>query len=129
VNPLIKYKGLFKHESLILIQLRIGKIGLNSFLHHQRMPDMPSSLCNCGLIPKTPGYIAIDCLLTTEKRERLAVYFASRVMRNYRDFTATFENANKTRVIAKWFLKLNRLKKFRLTIEINKINKKRINKK
>jgi hypothetical protein len=93
------------------------------------MPDVPSPLYSYGLAPETPGHIAINCPLTAGERERLAISLAPRAMRNYRDFIATFEDANKARVIVRWFFKLNRLKKFRLTIEINGTSKKQADKK
>jgi hypothetical protein len=61
-------------------------------------------------------------------RDKLAAFLVSRALRNYRDFAATFKNPNGAQMIARWFFKLNRLKEFKLTVEINGTSKKRINK-
>src|SRR6266516_6337966 len=66
-DPLAKHKGLLKHESSVLIQLRTGKIGLNSFLHRRRVPDVPSPLCSCGSAPETPCHIAVDSRLLPQR--------------------------------------------------------------
>jgi hypothetical protein len=124
-DPLVKHKGLLKHESSILIQLRTGKIGLNSFLHRRRVPDVPSPLCSCGFAPETPCHIAVDCLLTATARDRLAVSLAPRTLRSYRDFTAALTDPDRAQTIARWFLKLNRLKEFRLAVEIGGMSKER----
>ena len=94
-NPLIKHKGLLKHESSVLIQLRTGKIGLNSFLHRRRVPDVASPLCSCGTAPETPCHIAVDCPLNATARERLTTSLASQLMRSHRDFVATLEDTKK----------------------------------
>ncbi len=43
-----KHRGLLKYESSILIQMRIGKIGLKAFLHKRDIPDIETSLCSCS---------------------------------------------------------------------------------
>jgi hypothetical protein len=127
-NPLIKHTGLLKHESSVLIQLRTGKIGLNSFLHRRRVPDVESPLCSCGTAPETPCHIAVDCPLNAAARERLAASLASQPMRSYRDFAATLEDTKKAQIVAKWFLTLERLQEFRLAIEIGGTSEERASK-
>ena len=55
--------------------------------------------------------------------KRLAVSLAPRAMRSYRDFTAALDDPDKARIVARWFLTLNRLKEFRLAIEIGGTSK------
>jgi hypothetical protein len=119
------HKGLLKHESSVLIQLRTGKIGLNSFLHRRRVPDVQSPLCSCGLAPETPCHIAVDCPLTATARDGLAVSLAPRALRSHRDFAAVLADPDRAQTIARWFLKLNRLKEFRLAVEIGRTSKER----
>jgi hypothetical protein len=128
-DPLIKHRGLLKHESSVLIQLRTGKIGLNSFLHRRRVPDIPSPLCSCGTAPETPCHIAVDCPLNTAARERLTISLASQPMRSYRDFVAALEDTKKAQIVARWFLTLGRLQEFRLAIEIRGTSKEQAGKK
>jgi Reverse transcriptase (RNA-dependent DNA polymerase)/Endonuclease-reverse transcriptase len=128
-DPLLKHKGLLKHESSVLIQLRTGKIGLNSFLHRRRVPDIQSPLCSCGLAPETPCHIVVDCPLTATARERLDTALAPQAIRSHRDFAATLEDTDKARIVARWFLTLNRLKEFRLAIEIGGTSKERAGRK
>jgi hypothetical protein len=127
-DPLAKHKGLLKHESSVLIQLRTGKIGLNSFLHRRHVPDVPSPLCSCGSAPETPCHIAVDCPLTATARDRLAASLAPRALRSYRDFAAALRDPDGAQTIARWFLKLNRLKEFRLAAEIGGTSKERASK-
>ena len=128
-DPLLKHKGLLKHESSILIQLRTGKIGLNSFLHRRRVPDVLTPMCSCGLAPETPCHIVVDCPLNAAARRKLAASLAPRVMRSNRDFAAALKDIDKARIIARWFLTLNRLKEFRLAIEIGGTSKERAGRK
>jgi hypothetical protein len=62
-------------------------------------------------------------------RERLDISLISQVIRSYYNFTATLKNTDKAWIVAKWFLKLNQLKEFRLAIKINGISKEWANKK
>jgi hypothetical protein len=88
------------------------------------MPDIQSPLCSCGLALKTSCHIVIDCPLTATVRERLDISLIPQVIRSYHDFTATLKNTDRAQIIARWFLKLNRLKEFRLAIKIGEISKK-----
>jgi hypothetical protein len=82
------------------------------------VPDVQSPLCSCGLAPETPCHIAVDCPLTATARNRLAVSLAPRTLRSYRDFAAALTDPDRAQTIVRWFLKLNRLKEFRLAVEI-----------
>jgi hypothetical protein len=50
-------------------------------------------------------------------------------MRSYRDFAAALEDADKARIVVRWFLTLNRLKEFKLAVEIGGTSKERASKK
>src|SRR6266516_519808 len=92
------------------------------------MSDVPSPLCSCGSVPETLCHIAVDCPLTVTARDRLAVSLAPRALRSYRDFAAALKDPDGMQTIARWFLKLNRLKEFRLAVEIGETSKKRASK-
>jgi hypothetical protein len=51
-----------------------------------------------------------------------------RSYREIRDFEATLEDTKKARIVAKWFLTLNRLQEFRLAIEIGGTSKEQASK-
>jgi hypothetical protein len=87
------------------------------------VPDVQSPLYSCGLAPETPCYIAVDYPLTAITRDGLAVSLASRALRSYRDFAAVLADLDRAQTIARWFLKLNRLKEFRLAVEISGTSK------
>jgi hypothetical protein len=92
------------------------------------VPDVPSPFCSCGSAPETPCHIAVDCPLTATARDRLAASLAPRALRSYRDFAAALKDPDGAQTIARWFLKLNRLKEFRLAVEIGGTSKERASK-
>jgi hypothetical protein len=92
------------------------------------VPDVQSPLCSCGLAPETPCHIAVDCPLTVTARDGLAVSLAPRALRSHRDFAAALADLDRAQTIARWFLKLNRLKEFRLAVEIGGTSKERATK-
>src|ERR1700716_4174343 len=53
------HKGLKKVESSILIQLRIGQIGLNSFLNKAKVLRYKSEQCSCKRGSETPRHVLI----------------------------------------------------------------------
>jgi hypothetical protein len=89
------------------------------------MPDVQSPLYSCGLAPETPYHIAVDYLLTATARDRLAISLAPRALRSHRDFAAALTDLDRAQTIVRWFLKLNRLKEFRLAVEIGRTSKER----
>jgi hypothetical protein len=70
-----------------------------------------------------------DCPLTATARERLDISLAPQAIRSYRDFAATLRDTDRARIVARWFLTLNRLKEFRLAIEIGGTSKERAGRK
>ena len=55
-----KHKGLKKHESSLLTQIRTGKVGLRAFLFKRHVPDV-NTLCRCGQGEETPAHLAVFC--------------------------------------------------------------------
>jgi hypothetical protein len=89
------------------------------------VPDVQSPLCSCGLAPETSYHIAVDCLFTAIARDRLAISLVPRALRSHRDFAAALTDLDRAQTIVRWFLKLNRLKEFRLAVEIGGTSKER----
>ena len=55
------HTGLYKAESLALVQFRTGYIGLAYFLYKARVPGVESGLYNYGNSFETPRHILIHC--------------------------------------------------------------------
>ena len=60
-TSLERHKGLRKHESSVLIQMRTRKIGLRAFLHQRRVPEVLTPGCSCGDAPETPEHLLLSC--------------------------------------------------------------------
>ena len=117
-DPLDKYKGLLKYESSALIQMRTGKIGLNSFLHRRQVPDIGSPLYSCGRVPETVCHLTIECPETARAREKLAEALGPTPLRTSRDFATALRHPFHAQIIVRWFLGLNRLKEYRVALRI-----------
>ena len=115
-----KYRGLPKHESSLLIQIRTGKIGLRAFLFGRKVPDVLTPLCRCGDAPETPLHLAIDCVELTDRRAQLRTKIAPRALRTRRDFTHLTEDPDTARTVVRWMLDTGRFPQFRLAEEVAK---------
>src|SRR5438105_4116656 len=58
---LAKHKGLRKHESSMLTQIRTGKVGLKAFLHQHWVPGILTPQCSCEEADETPQHLFVDC--------------------------------------------------------------------
>lgn len=64
------HRGLKKHESSLLTQLRTGKIGFNHFLYERKVPGIESPRCECTQDDMTVEHVLLECpQWTTERRE------------------------------------------------------------
>ena len=70
-SALKKHKGLRKHESSVLTQIRTGMIGLRAFLHWRRVPDVVTPLCRCAGEPETVDHVILRCPEHENARGRL----------------------------------------------------------
>ena len=117
MKALDKYRGLRKHESSLLFQMRTGKIGLNAFLYARRVPGVYTPRCRCGSgAVETASHLVLNCELL--ERERWAL--SQRVpppLRTHRDFMAAITDSEKAATIVRWFLTLGRLQEYRLAIK------------
>lgn len=59
-----------KWVSSLITQLRTGKIGLNQFLFHRKVPGFESGACPCGEGPHTPQHLLISCDTHRELRRK-----------------------------------------------------------
>ncbi len=116
-RPLEKHRGLLKHESSTLIQMRTGKIGLNSFLFRRRVPDIESPLCSCEQAAETVQHLVTSCILRSTEQEELRAELAS-PMRTSRDLDIALQDPGTAGKVAKWMLRIGRLHEFRLAREI-----------
>jgi hypothetical protein len=60
-EPLKLHDGLHKTKSSLLVQMRIGKIGLRAFLFKHRVPDVMTPVCACGDGRETVRHVAAYC--------------------------------------------------------------------
>jgi hypothetical protein len=65
------HQGLRKPESALLIQLRTGKIGFNSFLYERKVPGIQSPNCECNRGPMTVKHIVLQCPKWRQEREEI----------------------------------------------------------
>jgi hypothetical protein len=65
------YKGLKKHESSLLTQLRTGKIGFNAFLYEMRVPEVLSPNCECESESMTVEHVLLKCPRWNAERAEL----------------------------------------------------------
>ena len=69
-KALRKHDTLRKHESLALIQVRTGKIGLNAFLFECQVPDVMSPNCRYGA-RETAAHVILYCPILATQRAGL----------------------------------------------------------
>lgn len=55
------HKNQPKWRSSLITQMRTGKIGLNQFLFHRKVPGFDSDACPCEEGPHTPQHLLISC--------------------------------------------------------------------
>jgi hypothetical protein len=77
------HDGLHTAESSLLVQMRIGKIGLLAFLFERRVPDVMTPACACGDGRETARHVAAYCQLEEATRRELPF-----TMRTHQDFEA-----------------------------------------
>ena len=65
------HRDLRKAESALLVQIRIGKIGLAKFLYHRGVPNIESAKCQCGAGHETPRHMALFCVREASRRHFL----------------------------------------------------------
>ena len=109
-----RHKGLKKHESSLLTQIRTGKVGLRAFLFSRKVPEVNTPLCPCGRGEETPAHLVIHCSGLTEERERLRRELAPHALRTSRDFAAITADRNRAPIVVKWLLATGRFPEFRL---------------
>jgi hypothetical protein len=118
-RALRRHKGLRKHESATLTQIRTGKIGFRAFLSERRVPGIATPLCPYGTGPETPEYIIIHC--TDLQQERLGLKSIGRHSpRTRRDLAEASRHLSTAGALAKWILRIGRLREFRLVEQIAK---------
>ena len=107
-KSLERNKGLRKHESSVLIQMRTRKIGLRAFLHQRRVPEVLTPGCSCGDAPETPEHLLLSCRRTAGERRELPE------LRTRRDYEAQTDDPATAASLARWMLRLGRLHQFDL---------------
>jgi hypothetical protein len=121
-QALRRHKGLRKHESVTLTQIRTGKIGLRAFLAKRRVPGIVTPLCPCSIGPETPEYIIIHC--PDLQQERLGLRsIRGHLPRTRRDLAETSTHPSTVGALAKWMLRIGRLREFRLAEQIARAEK------
>lgn len=113
-----KHRGLPKHLSAVITQMRTGKIGLQSFLFTRRVPGVLSPICPCGRGRETPYHVIAKCPIEEPRRARLRQAIGGRVIRTRRDFFQLTEHRDTAPALAKWLLGSGRLPEYRLAVAI-----------
>ena len=102
----------------MLVQMRTGKIGLRAFLYGRRLPDVESPLYQCGIGDETPLYLATACPSTEQQRADLRRELGEASFMDRAGFEAATADGDTGRVIARWLLRLGRLKEYRLAMRL-----------
>jgi hypothetical protein len=63
------YKGLSKHHTSIIVQMRTMRIGLRHFLHKIKATE--TDQCSCGEGSQTPKHVLLQCSLHAAARGRM----------------------------------------------------------
>ena len=106
------HKDLRKAESVILMQIQTGQIGLAAFLNKVQILNFLSSQCRCGQAQKTAAHIILHCSLYTETKRRLCV---SEERLNIKILMNFSKNAQS---LAWWFIEFHILLQFNLAEEL-----------
>jgi hypothetical protein len=111
-----RYRGLLKHETSLICQVRTGRIGLRAFLFLRGVPDVPTPLCSCGRAPETPEHFILHCQSRTAERTRLRQALAPLPLYSNRDLATVTDRQG--RQLASWLLATGRFPSYRLAEEI-----------
>src|SRR2546429_1046836 len=103
------HNNLTKAESSALIQMRTGKIGLNTFLYYRKVPGYKSPICICGNGPQTPEHLFTNC---TDPRSHSLTAMGYTSISEAR---AGLSNPEKASKMAKSLLRSGWLREFRLS--------------
>jgi Reverse transcriptase (RNA-dependent DNA polymerase)/Endonuclease-reverse transcriptase len=112
-RALQKHRGLKKHESSLLTQIRTGKVGLRAFLFQRRVPEVNTPLCRCGTTGETPAHIVLYCPELQQERETLQGALLPYPLRTTRDFTAATADPACAGTVVRWLLATGRLPEYR----------------
>src|SRR5450432_4791812 len=106
-SQLLLHEHLQKAESSLLVQARIGCIGLARFLQHRRVPRVLAERCRCREGVETPKHIAIHYEIEEERRHLL--YVGGTL--DYHWLTNTLEGVKR---FCQWLIETGRLLQFSL---------------
>jgi hypothetical protein len=108
-TALTRHSNLTKAESSILIQLRVGVLGLNSTLSRLRVPDRPAA-CRCGNGPETVAHFLLWCRLYDDHRQLLRERTGGRPLA-IRDLLGGHKHS---KTVARWAINSGRFEQFSL---------------
>jgi hypothetical protein len=97
---------MLKHETLILMQARIGCIKMAEFLFRRYISNVPSSFYNCGKAPETPKHVLLYCPETEENRQDTRKKIAPIALRTRRNLAQLLTKHPK--LITKWLLRIGK---------------------
>ena len=102
------HRGLGKAESSAAVQLRTTKIGLNEFLHKQRVPGIASPGCPCGWRKQDAKHVLLFCPNHQEGRQEMVRKAGTN------DFTKLLLTKEGIRSAARWFIRSGILSQYLL---------------
>jgi hypothetical protein len=101
------HSGLRKAESSVLVQARMGRIGLAKFLYNRKVLRVLTAQCRCRAGEKTPQHIAFFCTNETEHRQHLQVS-------GWLDYQQPIGTNGRAKRLAEWMIRSRRLGQFSL---------------
>ncbi|KAM4063456.1 reverse transcriptase (RNA-dependent DNA polymerase) [Hirsutella rhossiliensis] len=107
------HADLYKHESSTLIQLRTGKIGLNSFLYHKNVPSATTPLCRCGGGEETVFHVFLRCPLQADNRRLLPG-----ALRTDADLRALLMRPDTAPYLVRWFLNFRPIPHYKVAADL-----------
>jgi hypothetical protein len=100
------YKDIFKHEALVLMQVRTKCMEMAEFFFWRHIPDVLSPLCSCGKASETLEHVLLYCPETEENRQNTRKRIAPIALRIRRDLAQL--STKHPKLITEWLLRIRK---------------------
>ena len=115
IKALLRHKGLCKHQSSLLTQIRTGKVGLRAFLFKRKVLDVATPWCQCDRGKETAAHLVLDCSKLLQQRTELQRLQQPLALHTYQDFIKATSQPRRARQLVHWLLSTRRFPEFCLT--------------
>lgn len=112
-----RHKGLLRHESSILSQIRVDRLPLRAFLYKINAPGVLSPLCRCEEALETFEHVVLDCEAFHISRERMWQQVGRPPPRLRSELAAYLEEPRLTKAVARWLITQRLLPQYHKALE------------